>query len=289
MRRLAFIAATLLILPLHGFAAEIRVTTWNLQWFPSGSPNLAPPEIEAGKIQEVAATLRKINPDVILLQEIRDVETCEALVTALKPENYFIAICSQFRDEFGGGLGRQQVAILSKKPTFAASSDRWKSFGTVDPPRGYSFAVIQYGKNEIGFYCVHLKSNLTRGNPERQAQLNILKRELAAEQILEHARTIGISLTNELEAVIVGGDFNTNLDQDLFISEKTLRVFSAAGFFSGFENTALPQRVTIPTKGRYPDATFDYIFAKGVPADAPQIYTSTLSDHHAVTRAIRLP
>lgn len=166
-----------------------------------------------------------------------------------------MAICSRFKDEFGGGLARQQVAILSKRPAFAAWSDRWKTFGTVDPPRGYAFAAIRYGTNDVGFYSVHLKSNLTWSDPQRGNQLNILKRELAAEQIMRHVKETRMLLTNQLEAVVIGGDFNTNPDQDLFVSDNTLRLFTEEGFSSGFEDLPLLNRVTHPGKGRYPDAT----------------------------------
>jgi len=289
MWRITSYIALLLLLQIGAFATEVRVATWNLEWFPSGSPNLAPPEVEAKRIQEAANTLREINPDVIVLQEIRDLETCEKLAAALKPENYSVSICSRFKDEFGGGLGRQQVAILSKKPAFAAWSDKWKTFGTVDPPRGYAFAAFRYGTNDVGFYSVHLKSNLTRSDPQRGNQLNILKRELAAEQIMRHAKEVGILLTNQLEAVVVGGDFNTNPDQDLFVSEKTLRLFQDEKFLSGYEDLPLVNRVTHPGKGRYPDATFDYLFVRGTQAGKPQIVSASVSDHYPVTRTIELP
>ncbi len=283
MRRLIFILAALLLLPFWTFSEQVKVTTWNLEWFPNGSPNTASPEVQAKKIGDAADVLQKINPDVILLQEILDLQTCERLAAALKPQIYHVAICSRFEDDFGGGLGRQQVAILSKKPAFVAWIDRWKTFGRVDPPRGYSFAAIRYGTNDVGFYSVHLKSNLTRSNPERENQLNILKRELAAEQVMRHAKEIGTLLTNDFEAVVVGGDFNTNLDQDSFVSEKTLRLLNDEKFFSGFEHLPLTSRITHPGKGRYPDATFDYVFVKGIATDTPQIISSAVSDHYPVT------
>jgi hypothetical protein len=32
-------------------AAKIRITTWNLEWFPNGSANDAPPKAQAQRIQ----------------------------------------------------------------------------------------------------------------------------------------------------------------------------------------------------------------------------------------------
>jgi endonuclease/exonuclease/phosphatase family metal-dependent hydrolase len=58
-----------------------------------------------------------------------------------------------------------------------------------------------------------------------------------------------------------------------------------AGFTSGFENIPLSQRVTHPSKGRYSDATFDYIFVKGkkLRLNNPTIYKGKASDHLPVT------
>jgi endonuclease/exonuclease/phosphatase family metal-dependent hydrolase len=288
MWRIILLLALCSSLPFRSFCEQIKVTTWNLEWFPSGSPNLASLEVETKRIQDAADVLRGINPDVILLQEIRDLETCEKLARALKPEIYTVAVCSPFKDGFGNAIGWQQVAILSKKPALAAWSEAWKSVGKVDPPRGFSFAAIRYGTNDMGFYSVHLKSNLTSGNAELGNQLNILKRELAAEQILRHSKEVEAVLTNQLEVVVVGGDFNTNPDQDLFVSEKTLRLFNEEKFFSGFENVSLVNRVTHPGKGRYPDATFDYLYVRGVSNTKPQILSSPVSDHYPVTTLLNV-
>jgi endonuclease/exonuclease/phosphatase family metal-dependent hydrolase len=128
-----------------------------------------------------------LNPDVLLLQEVRDWETCEKLAAAVKSLKYKVAVVSAFR-EFGS-VGWQQEAILSKQDAESAWSAPWTSKGTVDAPRGYAFATFRYGGKLVGFYSVHLKSNLIRGGDvPKQAQLNILKRELAAEQVVAHSK-----------------------------------------------------------------------------------------------------
>ena len=260
----------------------IRVTTWNLQWFPSGSQNKAAPEVEKQRIQAAADAIEVLNPDVLLLQEVRDWETCEKLAAAVKGQKYQVAVCSAFK-EFGT-VGWQQVAILAKQPAEAAWAAGWTTIGAVDPPRGYAFATFRFGERQIGFYSVHLKSNLVRsGNPFQQLQLNILKRELAAEQLVTHAGEMQKTFTG-LNSVVVGGDFNTNPDQAEFVSERTLGIFTVAGFLNAFDGVPLRDRITHPGKGRYPDATFDYLFLKGVePVGAPEITRSSVSDHWPVT------
>jgi hypothetical protein len=59
--------------------ARIRITTWNLEWFPNGSAHDATPEVQAQRIAAAADVLRPIDPDIILLQEVRDYEACTRL------------------------------------------------------------------------------------------------------------------------------------------------------------------------------------------------------------------
>ena len=267
-------------------AKEISITTWNLEWFPSGnSKGIASTEIESKRIADAAEVLRKLDSDIIVLQEVRDYEVCEALAKAIGPK-YQVLVCSAFKSGFGGSRGLQQVAILSKYPAQSCWSEDWKTFGKVDPPRGFAFAHIQIDGKDIAVYGVHLKSNLIMGGDKfKTTQLNILKRELAAEQVLAHSSKLPKVLGQNFEAVIVAGDFNTNKDQMDFASEKTLQTFEDNGFTSGFENIPLPQRVTHPSKGRYPDATFDYVFVKGSKEKPlnPSILKSQASDHLPVT------
>jgi endonuclease/exonuclease/phosphatase family metal-dependent hydrolase len=136
---------------------KVRITTWNLEWFPNGSANEAPAEQQNQRIKEAADVLRSINPDIILLQEVRDYEACARLDEAIAPGVYHVAICSAFREPFQNGLGKQQVAILSKFQAQAAWAEPWKSMNGVDSPRGFAFAWFKIGNEEIGVYSVHLK------------------------------------------------------------------------------------------------------------------------------------
>ena len=59
-----------------------------------------------------------------------------------------------------------------------------------------------------------------RRNGDVEAQLNIAKRELASEQLISHVVDVQRRLMPSVKAVVIGGDFNTNRDQALFVSEK---------------------------------------------------------------------
>ena len=207
MRRIIF---WLLIAAFNVYCSDFSVVTWNLEWFLSGSSKgFASKEIESKRIYSVAETLKKINGDIVILQEVRDNQACNDLVEALKPLNYTISVCTQFKEGFGGAVGLQQIAIISKLQATASWAQNWNTVSISDPPRGFAFASFRVGTNDIGVYGVHLKSNLTRGDVERGRQLNILKRELAAEKVMRHINESSFNKTNQMEVVIVGGDFNT--------------------------------------------------------------------------------
>ena len=159
----------------------------------------------------------------------------------------------------------------------------------VDPSRGFAFAWFKIGNDELGVYSVHLKSNLiTHGDREAETAKNIQKREVATTQLLTHAREVIGSTMPSIKSVVIGGDFNTNHDQEVFAAERTLESLADAGYRNGFEGLPLPERVTHPGTHGFPDATFDFVFAKGLTASQPAIIRTNASDHWPVTRDFRL-
>jgi endonuclease/exonuclease/phosphatase family metal-dependent hydrolase len=214
---------------------------------------------------------------------------CARLGEAIAPGIYHVAICSAFKEPFQSGLGKQQVAILSKYQAQAAWAEPWKSMNGVDPPRGFAFAWFKIGGQDIGVYSVHLKSNLiTHGNREAETAKNIRKREVAVAQLLTNVHDVIGSTMPSIKSIVIGGDFNTNHDQEMFAAERTLESLADAGYRNGFEGLPLPERVTHPGTHGFPDATFDFIFAKGLTAAQPAIIRTNASDHWPVTRDFRL-
>jgi hypothetical protein len=71
-RVLVTLLASLIVGSVIGESPEppgIRITTWNLEWFPNGSAHDATTEVQAQRIAAAADVIRPINPDIILLQE----------------------------------------------------------------------------------------------------------------------------------------------------------------------------------------------------------------------------
>src|SRR4029077_12957044 len=219
MTRSKMFTAAFLALSITGYsgAQTVKCTTWNLEWFPNGSAKERPAAQQKQRIKEAADVLRPINPDIILLQEVRDYDVCERLGEAIAPGVYHVTICSAFKEPFQRGLGKQQVAILSKYQPQAAWAESWKSMNGVDPPRGFAFAWFKIGNENIGVYSVHLKSNLiTHGDPATETAKNSAKREVAVAQLMAHVRDIIEKTMLAMKGIVIGGDFNTNHDQEMF-------------------------------------------------------------------------
>ena len=66
--------------------AKVRVTTWNLEWFPNGSAHEVAPETQAQRIAAAADVLRPINPDIILLRRCGITKHVLASVKPLRRE-----------------------------------------------------------------------------------------------------------------------------------------------------------------------------------------------------------
>ncbi len=153
MKRLRwhFAVWTLLFLAGNCLAQNLRVTSWDM----AGSTTSAGQP--GSQIQEAAAALKKLNPDVILLQHVRDWQMCGQLAQALKPANYSVLVCSSFRDAQTGASSRGQAAILSKPKAYFSWSEAWRAEGNAPPcPGGFAFAAIQTNQQRIGFFCVQL-------------------------------------------------------------------------------------------------------------------------------------
>jgi hypothetical protein len=53
-------------------SSGLKITAWNLQWFPGKTPRGGTPEENAVHIAAVVSGLKAIDADIVLLQEIRD-------------------------------------------------------------------------------------------------------------------------------------------------------------------------------------------------------------------------
>ena len=246
-RRWIALAGLLSAATLSVAAAPVRVTTWSL---PSSETDGA-----TNLVVQSAAVLKKLNPDVILLQDVPDWQTCNDLAAALKPANYKVAICSSFRDARTGKLSHEQTAILSKATAYISWAEAWQGDGQNVIGGGFAFAAIRVGGKSIGFFCVE---------PDRGGHGDI------SAQLLKQIDLLRNWTANKVQAHLVGGSFaggdTTNLPAQLL----------SAGFADAFG--------ALPDRGGQPDNATDLIFVRelGRALGAPTAPEATLA-HSPVT------
>lgn len=258
---------------------SIRVVCWNIEWFPGGSMARVDADRREMHKNDVAEALRELRPDILFAQEIAnqtawdDLLAATALADGPRLES---AVMSRFS-------GRQQQAIASSLPVEAGWHESWVRTGENDPPRGFSHAVVRLPSGRLMLtYCVHLKSN-AGGEPAE----NRAKRTESVQQLLSH-------IDSELPkhraatppAILIAGDFNTDPDapSGQFAEENTIGMLLDAGFQCSFQGLDRQEQITWPSNGRYPDATFDYVFYKNlnvVQVQVPEGFDHC-SDHRPV-------
>jgi endonuclease/exonuclease/phosphatase family metal-dependent hydrolase len=269
MQNLRWLIVALALIGCAEAAEVVRVVSWNLEWFPGRKPTASREERDRHFL-EVAAVMPQFRADVIVLQEVRDDDAAQKLA-ALLP-GFTVHVTTRFKDGFSNTPGLQQVAILSRFKADAAWAAPWKR-GWANAPRGYAYARLRIGNQNLHVYGLHLKSNL--GDPIA----NTSKREDAMEQLVEH---VGTEVKGG-ESVVVGGDLNTSKEQASHASDRTLKIIEVAGFFWTFEGVPFEERITIPGDGRYPDACFDHIYVRGLGRPIARVLKDTPgSDHFPV-------
>ena len=214
-------------------------------------------------------------------RRVRDWESIAELVSVLP--GFQPLMVSRFR-EFGssGPITIQQTAIASRWPADTAWSEPFKP-SDATPPRGFSFAAIRRSKTMLLVYSVHFKSN--RG----ELQADIAKREEAARQLLAHAVDKERLYSKDAKVVtIIVGDFNTDPTDPRFASEQTFAILREK-FLWAWEDIPIFERVTLPAKGRYPDASFDGFFVRDAQAlSCKAVQIDGVSDRFPTVLTVRL-
>ncbi len=227
------------------------VATWNLQWFPGNRPK--PTSVQRDwHEQQTAKTIRRLEPDLVLLQEVVDAKALERV-----GQNYPWRVISSFQragDE-DPDLPIQNVAILSK----VQIRESWEvGFHVLPltpdrPVRGFLAARLGTKKNGMVVYTLHLKSN--RGGREASAE----RRERAMEYLRKDWERRGLDPVKE--RILVAGDFNCSLRNPEFAEEQTIRGLLKEGWVSVTEGISWPEAATVrpDPSGRYPATDFDHI------------------------------
>ena len=110
-------AAILMLLAMAtaAMAEPIKIVAWNLEWFPGRRPD-ATPEEQARHMKQVQKAFKKIQPDILILTEVRDGDAVKEAVSVLP--GFRVNVVSDFQ------LRHQQIAIASRYRSRAAWSQR---------------------------------------------------------------------------------------------------------------------------------------------------------------------
>jgi endonuclease/exonuclease/phosphatase family metal-dependent hydrolase len=258
------------------------VAFWNIQWFPGGKPDATRAE-EILQTNMVHADIARMNPDVFGMVEVRNFAAAGTAVQPLR--GYGVDVCANFPAREGQTVA-QEVAIASRLRPLSAWAEEWKANGAIVPPRGFAFAAYQIAPQQLLLvYAVHLKSN--RGD----LRPNISMREESIRQLRAHmdAMQAAYGKLGKI-AWVVGGDFNTSLEDTQFAGEKTLRNMIDNGFAWCWQNVPPAARITLPPGKGFPATCFDHIFVRGATIRKAWVVmtTSQSSDHRPAVAILDL-
>lgn len=243
-------------------AAPVRLTAWD--WQAKASSD------SYSLVREAAASLKNIDPDIVLLQDAEGLQTCQELVLALQPQAYQVVVCSSFRDANGKPASRQ-VAILSKATAPLAWPEPWQiNDEAAGAPGGFAFAALPVGNANIGVFSTEFNDGDTgsAGQAGDDSALQLVK----AIDSLKNFRG------QPLQAIIVAGNFTTAPKILPLIHEKTFLHLGQIGFESAFTGP----NALINDRSRA--ASLNFAFTRGGSLAAAPVTTRTvLFVHDAVT------
>lgn len=239
-------------------AAPLRITAWDLQASAGAGTNAGSIGFQPRLIHDAAESLKKLRPDIIVLQQVADWGTCRQLAQALRPEIYQVATCSSFRAS-RAKLPGGQVAILTRDRACISWSEPWQgSNASPSVPGGFAFAAIRVGDKNVGVFSVHLSAVLP---PDREESTRQLIRQIDSLQNWQ---------TNRLQALIVAGD-----------GDATAGNLRSGLERMGFENVFAG---SLPGDVRQPAAMPGFIFTRqAAVVGLPQIVGTPLAEYCAAT------
>lgn len=191
--------AVFAVLPSAAFAqsagsGKVRIAGYNLEWFldvfddPYAKDESRPPKSRKS-IELLAAALRKVNADVVTVQEVENEHVLRAMASEmLADQGYkFFAVLPSNSDR------GQNLGIMSRLPIVSLTSHRFTELTLPGETRTWRFArdlfrarVQATPKRTMDVFVVHLKSRLDgEGDPQsakwRRAEATAIRKVLDAE------------------------------------------------------------------------------------------------------------
>jgi hypothetical protein len=249
-------------------AETLRVTTWNLG---TDSKTQSIPAL----IEQAAATLRNLEPDMILLQRVKDWDTCTKLAEALRPLNYNVLICSAFRQASPGMPTKAQIAILSKSKAYFTWSENWSSQKQEGLANGVAFAAIQVGTQRLGVFTAAFGDHPS-GNE-------------VAQRLLGQINSVRGWETNQVQTFVVSASFDHFTRKSATALHQASLAFEQAGLVDATERMPQEQKTTLRANPGQRRQVADCLFAgpMGFPSRG-RTTASPASDHDPLTCELEL-
>jgi len=246
-------------------AEPLKLVSWDAQSFTNVADRSS--TLEA-RINSATFHLKSQNPDVVFLQGLPDWKTANEIAKGLG-EDFKVVVCSTSTND-----PASEVAILSRLESGLAWPIEWEPVNGNVPAGGIAYATVRAGNEWIAVYSAEFPDNVT-ARTEREGAMRQLLGQIAATMEWR---------TNRPVAFLVGGNFNTDIEESSRSGETTLALQRDAGFTSAFLDLTKPERMTLRGKAEYAATTADYIFADAGGFIKPaEVFPSIISDHAMVS------
>jgi len=267
-------------------AEPLKTMAWNLQWFPGGRP-YAKKEEQTSQIEGAKLIMSQQSPDIFLAQELKYKSAFEELVSTVPGMKTHVF--SNFLESDGETPSSLQCAIASKLKANSAWFESFKpSKGLPNLRRGYAFAALEHPDGGlIMVYSVHLKSNRGSDTPEGEKDVAATRAESVKQLIAHKAEMEKKFADRKILGWVIGGDFNTNHD-DQFPICTAIEDLVKAGFHNSWDKTPKEDRLTwrtAPDFQRFEPTTFDYFLTIGFEETQAKMVSGVpfeVSDHAPV-------
>jgi endonuclease/exonuclease/phosphatase family metal-dependent hydrolase len=148
-------------------AAPLTVATYNLEFYVDTPVMGVPPKSPEARAL-IRESIRRLNPDVLAMQEMGSTNALGELINSLRAEK----LNFPFIDYVKGPDSNLHLAFLSKRPIIARRPHTNESFlfqgKRHQVSRGFAEIDVQVGKQLITFLSAHLKSKRQVGEADQQ-------------------------------------------------------------------------------------------------------------------------
>lgn len=246
------------------------------------------------EIEKLAGGLRKLNADVVAVEEVENEGVLQAVVRDFVPElNYKHVVVMPTNSDRGGNIG-----VISRLPIQSITSRRWTPLTLEGEKQTWHFArdllqvnVTTPSGKTLEVYIVHLKSKLNSPDDPKSGKWRLAEAR-GVRKVLE-ARL----LQDRSALFCVMGDFNDTPESPALQELLQARVGDGPLLIDGHGSLPKDKRITFPSK-KYGKETIDYILlspelSKHVKPDSARVVDDAemyeASDHLPVTLTVDVP